>query len=479
MASLEDILATAPLFAGFTPASQRALAGALKPRRLSRGDVLFRHGQRGDSMHVVVEGSFVVRCEEPDGRTVDVAQVGAGEVVGEMSALDPAPRSATEDAQVYQLDRTMLDALKSNAPSLAIALVDGLARMLTTRLRDTNERIRAATSREVADSWTPGPFPAAAAGTPYDRTIDLRKIPALGRYSDAELARLAEVAPPVLYRDGEYLCREGQPGDACFILAGGKVDVVKELRDGRQKVLASLGSGTIVGQLALLDDTARSASIRALGNAGVLVIQRQAFRDLLASFDSLAIKLHEQVTVAGVRQLRLANEHITRLLATAPAPPPAAAPEPEPEPEQRPLPTRESAPQAPRGGPKTRPGVGTKQWSPPRAPPRGPKRPVRPPARGPADKPASEPLWRAMMRRRGSVPENAPKKQETDKAREWVQSRIPKQGEVLTGKALLNEDYLSAALGEWGMSLEDLDRVQVVRPDGQMSQAELKARMGK
>ena len=463
MPSLREILVTAPLFSGLQEAERVALAGAMRPRMLKKGAALFRQGQSGDSLTIVTDGELSVRCEEDDGRQVEVARVGPGEVVGEMSCLDPAPRSATvaaltDTAQVFVLDRTMFDALFTNAPSLAVALIDGIAGALTERLRYTNDRIRRATqgdaTREADPVSVPRNLPSAAAGTPYGRPLDLSKVPSLSHFTAAELERMAQVAPPMIYRNGEYLCREGDRGDALYIIGGGKVDVVKEL-EGGQKTLATLDKGAFVGQLALLDEAPRSASIRANGDAGVLAIGRANFRQMLRAHDSLALKLHEQITVAGIRQLRMANVQITRLLAELPPPPKTAARAPSAEPVHRASIRPERSERPDRPGPATRP--------------RPPQR-ARPTNR-PEPREQKVPAWRAMVDR-GRAALGAP---QPKRPVDWTsESRPPSQ----TKRSLGAQTYISTALNEWGLSLEDLDSIEVVIPEGQMSQAELKGRRG-
>lgn len=406
MATLESILAESALFSALDSSSREALARCLKPRRLATGETLFRQGDTGDFLGVVIQGSFTVACSDGGGAEVEVARLGVGEVFGEMSCLDPAPRSATltatSPAIAGTLDRRVLATLRSSAPDVAVRVVDAIAQVLTARLRVTNERIRVETDGD-APRTAPVTRTSPAMGERYPNPLDLRSVDVLAAYSDSELATLAQVAPPLVYKNGEVLCYEGGRADACYLVAGGEVDVIKHLAQGPQ-VLATLGRGAMVGQLALLDDAPRSATVRAKGTTGVLAIRRADFRRLLDAHDSLALKLHEQVTRAGIRQLRMADEKITALLAPA-----AAA-----------------------ARPATTPGT-------PRT----------------AQKPRQE-------------------------RKNWEsESRPPTRGPVARGERVLGGEYLSAALGEWGLSLADLDQVRVAKPDGAMTAAEVKARLGR
>ncbi|MCB9788530.1 MAG: cyclic nucleotide-binding domain-containing protein [Deltaproteobacteria bacterium] len=405
MSSIEAVLARSALFSALSPQAQGTLARALRLKKLATGQVLFRQGEPGDFLGVVAQGSLGVRCLNPSGVEVELARLGEGEVIGEMACLDPGPRSATlvavTDAVVGTLDRAVLQSMRSGAPDLAVRVVDAIARVLTVRLRETNERIRQATDGPAPRS-EPITRRAPASGQPYLKPLELRGVAALAAYDDRELEHLARVAPPLVYQHGDVLCFEGGRADACYLVAGGEVEIVKEHARGPH-VLATLGRGTMVGQLALLDDAPRSATVRAKGTTGVLAIRRADFRRLLDAHDTLALKLHEQVTAAGIRQLRLADASVAGLLqAAAPVRSPPAA--------TRPL----RAPDAARRGPGA---------------------------------------WEG-------------------------ESRPPSRHSVARGERVLRGDYISTALGEWGLSLADLDQVQVVRPDGMMTAAELKARLG-
>lgn len=144
-------------------------------------------------------------------------------------------------------------------------------------------------------------------------TINLRALEALRDYANPELKLLASVAPAREYGPGETLCREGVPGHSCFLIANGQVEVTKQI-DGEDKQLATLRAGAIVGQLALVDRTSRSASVRALTPTIALELSRDVFERLLIACSPLALRFQHQIAVAGVRQLRMATTKLAGLL---------------------------------------------------------------------------------------------------------------------------------------------------------------------
>ncbi len=143
--------------------------------------------------------------------------------------------------------------------------------------------------------------------------IDLRALPALADYPSSELKLLASAAPARAYAKGDVLCREGTIGQSCFLLATGSVNVTKRTEEG-DKVLATLRAGQIVGQLALVDRSPRSASVVAEEAVVALELTRDVFEKLLRASSPVALRFQEQIAIAGVRQLRMANQRLTTIL---------------------------------------------------------------------------------------------------------------------------------------------------------------------
>jgi CRP/FNR family transcriptional regulator, cyclic AMP receptor protein len=138
---VDDIVLTAPLFAGLDDETARALAGAMKPVEVLRGDVLFHEGDPGDRLYVIREGKIKLGRRSNDGRENLLAVLGPGEMFGELSLFDPGPRTATAsvvaDAVVLELEHAELVARFRENPGIAGQLLQALAQ----RLRRTNEAL--------------------------------------------------------------------------------------------------------------------------------------------------------------------------------------------------------------------------------------------------------------------------------------------------------------------------------------------------
>lgn len=105
---------------------------------------------------------------------------------------------------------------------------------------------------------------------------------------------------------GRTIIREGSPADTFYIIARGEVEVVREAPGGREVPLATLGPGQFFGEVGLLVDTPRTASVRAKSWVELLAVERQAFRILVSRSEATAHQLdrvvRERVGDAGVVQ---------------------------------------------------------------------------------------------------------------------------------------------------------------------------------
>lgn len=88
----------------------------------------------------------------------------------------------------------------------------------------------------------------------------------------------------LIIRRGQRLFSEGDAADAAFMIQKGRMEVTKRVRDD-ETVLALLGPGDIVGEMALIDDMPRSASVRAVEDTLLLRVSKENFQDRLQALD--------------------------------------------------------------------------------------------------------------------------------------------------------------------------------------------------
>lgn len=119
--------------------------------------------------------------------------------------------------------------------------------------------------------------------SPADETTAedfLSRAPLFARLERRQLHRLAELCVPRSYETGEEIVVEGSTGLGLFVITSGRVEVTRG--SGEDKVVfAELGSGDLLGEMSLVDDQPRSATVRTLEPSSCLLITRGSFQSLV------------------------------------------------------------------------------------------------------------------------------------------------------------------------------------------------------
>jgi len=108
----------------------------------------------------------------------------------------------------------------------------------------------------------------------------LTRAPLFARLEGRQLHRLAEICVPRSYETGEEIVVEGSTGLGLFVITGGRVEVTRGTGDDKV-VFAELESGDLLGEMSLVDDQPRSATVRTLEPTTCLLITRGSFQSLV------------------------------------------------------------------------------------------------------------------------------------------------------------------------------------------------------
>lgn len=98
-----------------------------------------------------------------------------------------------------------------------------------------------------------------------------------------------------LYRDGEIIIRQGEPGEHMFEILDGQVEVLQE-RAGKAVCLAVLEKGNFFGEMAIFEREARSATVRAKGEVRILTIDKKILLRRISEDPSLALRILEKMS---------------------------------------------------------------------------------------------------------------------------------------------------------------------------------------
>jgi len=131
---------------GLTATELATLANFSEVKRFTTGTYLFREGDQGEEMYVVLEGRVMISKYIPGGGEEALAILDRGDVFGEMSLLDGEPRSADARAHagavtVIAFDETILAEVLSMDPQAALQFLQLLCRLLCRRLREIDEKL--------------------------------------------------------------------------------------------------------------------------------------------------------------------------------------------------------------------------------------------------------------------------------------------------------------------------------------------------
>jgi CRP-like cAMP-binding protein len=143
----------------------------------------------------------------------------------------------------------------------------------------------------------------------YGTLESLRKIPLFEQLADEDLEEIAQHLIERRYPRNATVMEEGLPGDYMYVIREGRVKVTKLSEDGREKILEMLGEGAFVGEMALLDQRPRSATVKTLSPARLLALSRGDFLNLLRRNADLAMHVIQELT----RRLRETDEQASSL----------------------------------------------------------------------------------------------------------------------------------------------------------------------
>jgi CRP-like cAMP-binding protein len=122
----------------------------------------------------------------------------------------------------------------------------------------------------------------------------LRNIPLFSKIEASKLKLLAFTSERVTFRPGQELFHQGDPGDSAYIIIAGNADVVVS-GDTGDITVARIGKNDFVGEIAILCDVPRTATVRATSDLITLVISKELFFRLITEFPQMAIEIMREL----------------------------------------------------------------------------------------------------------------------------------------------------------------------------------------
>ncbi|MFQ6070473.1 MAG: cyclic nucleotide-binding domain-containing protein [Candidatus Aminicenantales bacterium] len=136
----------------------------------------------------------------------------------------------------------------------------------------------------------------------------LKNIPIFEQLSSKELQEVEKIVHQRKYKKGEAVIHKGNPGLGMYIVIKGGVEIIDEEKKPGQRTLATLGEGSFFGEVALLDESPRSASAIATEESDIVGFFRPDFLDLIKRKPKMGTKILFSLAKIIGERLRRTNE---------------------------------------------------------------------------------------------------------------------------------------------------------------------------
>lgn len=139
----------------------------------------------------------------------------------------------------------------------------------------------------------------------------LRKVPLFAHLDPAKLKLLAFTSTRASFKPGQELFHQGDEGDAAYLILSGEADVVADTPSGEVPV-ATVGQNAIIGEIAILCEVPRTATVRAASQLETLKIEKEHFLRLIREFPDMSVEIMRELgqrltrTTAELSQARSA-----------------------------------------------------------------------------------------------------------------------------------------------------------------------------
>jgi predicted acylesterase/phospholipase RssA/CRP-like cAMP-binding protein len=260
---LTAYIITHDLFKGLPEPTLGDLEAELELIRLSEGEILFRQGDRGDSMCVLLSGRLGITIRNPDGIQLTADELSPGVTVGEMALITGQARVATvyalESCELVKLSKEGFERLVAKHPQV----VTEFARAMMPRIQRA----------QLAGVLTP----------------------LFGELDTATLHDLQARMEWLHLAGGETLFRQGEPGDCMFIVVNGRLQLVRVSPDGDEYVVGEVSRGDICGEYALLTGEKRSVTVYAVRDSDVVKLSQDVFETLIEGYPQAMMRVARSV----------------------------------------------------------------------------------------------------------------------------------------------------------------------------------------
>ncbi len=142
----------------------------------------------------------------------------------------------------------------------------------------------------------------------FEEARQLGRVPLFSKLEASKLKLIAFTSEQLQLNDGDFLFHYNDPSDSIYLILEGTLEIVAEHDDGRIDVIVERKKNEIIGEMGVISNAPRSASIRAKGSVTVLKIEADAFLALLSENPSMSLyvmrELSDRLNKSHLRQVK-------------------------------------------------------------------------------------------------------------------------------------------------------------------------------
>jgi CRP/FNR family cyclic AMP-dependent transcriptional regulator len=283
--ALEHLLRRWEIFSHFTDDQLAQLARCSALKRFPARTRVVKEGEETRDAYLIENGGVSIQRKTPYGH-FSLAALEPGTLFGETSFVDRVPRSGdavtTSDTALIALDPEALSGLMESDQRFKLALYWAFWKSLSSKLRQTNDNL----TQFFSETGKPPNAAADSAPEPAgDFHVDLaskRRLFQEQKLSSLEINFLSSLSKERKYGPHQVIFREGEMGQEMYVVLEGRVMISKFIPGAGEEALAFLERGGYFGEMALIDNAARSADAKAHeGGAVALAISREVLEGIL------------------------------------------------------------------------------------------------------------------------------------------------------------------------------------------------------
>jgi len=244
-----------PLLSGLSGDELESFIDSLQLRHVAADEAVFQAGDQGDYLYLIGMGNVLLRARDAQGRKRVFSHLCEGDFFGEHAFMSRVAYSdeaiAETDCNILMIDRATFDKWVEDYPGIQSTVEDFYRQRVLARM---------------------------LAITPVFEGVP----------SDARLL-LANHFQLRIFEKGDIVVREGEAGDTFYLIRSGSVDVSTSGmgKDEDQIALGKIGEGDFFGEVALLTDKPRTATVVACENAELMELSRADFNEITNKFPSV------------------------------------------------------------------------------------------------------------------------------------------------------------------------------------------------